>query len=95
MMSTEAFDRALGPGHQIAETVHLEDQGTIVDATQMIAPSLDLSNLSFSIKSTDMSESLILYIVEKTILAFESSKNSVFNKDDDAFQQDQDTAICT
>ncbi len=98
MAAMDTFDRAManfGPGQEIGESVRFEDQAIGAETTQQVTPALDLSNLSFSVKSTDMGENMILFIVEKTILAFESSKSTIFKSQNEGFQQDYDTLICT
>ena len=87
------------PHGGFVETIAYEDQGNQFHASMQlqgsVAPAaLDLSNLKFNVKSTDMSESMILFIVEKTILAFESANHDMFEKEKHEFKHDKDTLIC-
>lgn len=51
-------------GDTNTENMHREDSQR---------PQFDPNNLKVSIKSTDMSENMVLYVIEKTILAFEAA----------------------
>lgn len=97
-MSTETFNRKMKPateGPVPAETVQLADhQGVTAQADEQVPSSLDLSNLQFSVKSTDMTENTVLFVVEKTILAFEKSDKSLFESKKNGFEQDRDSLIC-
>ena len=95
MMSTETFNKFMGPERPIGETIKVDDhgmQGEDINADD-IAPALDLSKLKFSVKSTDMTENMILYIVEKTILAFETSRNKIFESAEISLKEDRNTLI--
>lgn len=94
-MNTEIFNRFLGPEKQINDTVKVDEQAMQAEEinAEEIAPALDLNNLKFSVKSTDMTENMILYIVEKTILAFESSRNKIFESAEISLKEDRNTLI--
>ena len=95
MMSTETFNKFMGPERQIGDTIKVDEQGMQADDINAddIAPALDLSKLKFSVKSTDMTENMILYIVEKTILAFETSRNKIFESAEISLKEDRNTLI--
>lgn len=86
------------PHGGFVETIAYEDQSQQHGGQQLdgsAAPAgLDLSNLKFNIKSTDMQENMILFVVEKSILAFESVNHDVFEKEKHAFKADKDSDFC-
>jgi len=95
--STQTFERNLrevDPG--FGESTKLDHQDLLASAPQPEAApgGLDLERLRFSIKSTDMSENMILFVVEKTILAFEMSHNALFEGEKKSLAQDKDTLVC-
>lgn len=96
MMGTQTFDQALGQDAQVYDTIRVDEQGDQhgdSQADQNDIPTLDLNNLKFSVKSTDMSENMILYIVEQTILAFEISRNQLFKSQQSNLKEDRNTTI--
>ena len=96
MMSTETFNRHMGPDRDIRETIQMEDQGMQGEDPNddEITPALDLNHLKLIIKSTDMTENMILFIAEKTILAFETSRNKLFESKEISLKEDRNTLIC-
>lgn len=99
-MSTQSFNQKMRPSMPEGEPMEqeVEDQGlTAGNADQpsnaVNMPTLDMNDLKFSIKSTDMSENMILYVVEKTILAYESTRQMIFTKKESK-KSDQDTNMC-
>lgn len=96
MMGTDTFNNALGADAQVHETVRLEERGDQHGESgdgEYDVPELNYDDLKFSIKSSDMSENLILFIVEKTILAFEVSRNQIFESASNKMQEDRNTLI--
>lgn len=47
-------------------------------------PLFDPNNVKVSVKSTDMSENMVLYVVEKTILAFEAATDQLETQEEGA-----------
>lgn len=62
--------------HEV-NTEYVNQGDTITDNMNREAeyskPSFDPNNVKVSIKSTDMSENMVLYVIEKSILAFEAA----------------------
>lgn len=105
MMSTETFNRNMRPSEPEDHPVEPEmgDQGLTAnnglgeegqDQTNNPMPTLDLNDLKFSIKSTDMSENMILYVVEKTIEAYQRTRDEVFQKEKMDIKSDMDSTFC-
>jgi hypothetical protein len=46
------------------------------------APAYDPNNIKMSIKSTDMSENMIIFLAEKTLLAFEAAAEALENPEE-------------
>lgn len=79
----ETFKNNMRNSEQVdqGESVQMDHQDLLVSGNTVQKGGMDLNNLKFEIKSTDMSENMITYVVEKTILAFESTQDLVFKKD--------------
>jgi Dynein light chain type 1 len=94
-----SFGGGSAPHGGFVQTIAFEDQSKLPhDHHQLqgtVGPTpLDLSNLRFDIKSTDMNENMVLFVVEKTVMSFESANHDMFEKDKHEFKHDKDTLIC-
>lgn len=97
LIGTQTFERNMREvDGDIGESMKLDHQDLLASDKRPEAPpgGIDLSNLRFSIKSTDMSENMIKFVIEKTILAFEMSHNALFEGEKKSLSQDKDTLIC-
>lgn len=96
MMGTDTFNNAMGPEAPVNDTVRIDEQGDQHGESydnEIDVPELNYDDLKFSVKSSDMSENLILFIVEKTILAFEVSRNQIFENANTQMHEDRSTLI--
>jgi hypothetical protein len=103
MRSTETFNKNMRPSKADEQPLEpeVEDQAMTANnglnedgQTIQILPALDLNDLKFSVKSTDMSENMILYVVEKTIESYQRTRDEIFQNGKRAQKTDQDSTFC-